>query len=250
LRRWVAEGYCRETEERSAENEGEMFFAKLVGLSIIQHPPLSATALFGGTRMTLCEVNSFFREYIISRRMEENLVCELDTSCNVTTQRTGRHLIIRKSWDRNKDVFGSIDFLRLRSMTVFGGWKSFFISKSMKLLRVLDLEDASGVKDEDLKNMVKLLSRLKFLSLRGCRDVYSLPSSLGDLRQLQTLDIRNTPIVSLPATITKLQKLQYIRAGTSSDTGEELSTPPRILLSRIRRRHSLVGVEVPEEFTS
>lgn len=241
VRRWVAEGYPKDSEDKSAEQNGEMFFMKLLGLSIIQHP--LQTTLFCDTRMTLYRVNGFIHEYIISRRVEENLVFDLDSSCILTTQRTGRHLVIRENWVRDKIVFESMDFSRLRSMTVFGRWKSFFISNSMKLLRVLDLEDASGVKDDDLKDIVKLLC-LKFLSLRGCRDVHSLPSSLVGLRQLQTLDIRNTPIVSLPATITNLQKLQYIRAGTSV-TGEEPSTP-RISLSRIHgSRHHVVGIEVP-----
>jgi len=52
-------------------------------------------------------------------------------------------------------VFASIDFSKLRSLTVFGEWRSFYVSEKMELLRVLDLEDASGVQDEDQEQMMK-----------------------------------------------------------------------------------------------
>uniref|UniRef100_A0ACD6AUV5 Uncharacterized protein n=1 Tax=Avena sativa TaxID=4498 RepID=A0ACD6AUV5_AVESA len=110
-----------------------------------------------------------------------------------------------------------MDLSRLRSLTVFGDWRSFFISSNanMRLLRVLDLEDTSGVRDGDIEKIGIHLPRLKFLSLRGCREVTRLPNSLGDMRQLQTLDIKNTSIVIIPPAIIKLQKLQYIRAGNT-----------------------------------
>jgi hypothetical protein len=102
-------------------------------------------------------------------------------------------------------------------MTVFNTvFRPFFVSDRMRVLRVLDLENARDVIDSDFKWIGKLPSRLKFLSLRGQRDISRLPDSGGALLQLQTLDIRDTSIVTLPPFITRLRKLQCIRAGTTT----------------------------------
>lgn len=208
LWRWIAEGYCRDTSGGTSEENGENFVSKLVNLSIIQQSPSKA----------LFQINGFFHEYIISRPMEDNLVFGLEGHCSLNSQRVGQHLTIRTSWDRDRVVYESIDFSRLRSLTVSGKWMPFFIASknvTMRLLRVLDLEDALGVTNDDLEQIAKLLPRLKFLSLRRCREITHLPNSLAGLRQLQTLDIRHTSIVMLPLVITRLQKLQYIRGGTT-----------------------------------
>ncbi|CAN6373044.1 unnamed protein product [Urochloa humidicola] len=250
--RWVAEGYSRNTVDNIAEESGEMLFSMLVSQSMIQPPPCTVMTHM---RMTKCHVSGFFHsfsEYIICQLEEVNKefafdVFKLKGKCHPSTRRTGRHLVIQSCWDRDRIVYDSIDFSRLRSLTVFGKWESFFVSESMKVLRVLDLEDASGVTDEDLEVIVKLLPRLKFLSLRGSGKICHLPSSLGELRQLETLDIRETSIVTLPSPITKLKKLQYIRAGATSPAEQ---IPSRSCTSRswfpiLRRSHQLVGVNVP-----
>ncbi|CAL4895594.1 unnamed protein product [Urochloa decumbens] len=228
VRRWIAEGYSRDSKQSTALENAEEFFSKLVKLCMIRM--LGSAILASSFSMPFCQVNGFFREYIISRSMEENLVFTLEGSCSMNSQRTGRHLAIGSTWDRDINVFKSIDVSRLRSLTVFGDWRSFFISENMRLLRVLDLEDASGVTEKDLEQIVKLLPRLKFLSLRGCRHIFRLPDSLSDLQQLQTLDIRDTFINMVPKSIIKLQKLQFICAGNAipldNDTGRVQILPP------------------------
>nr|UBY07566.1 NBS-LRR disease resistance protein [Dasypyrum villosum] len=241
VRRWIAEGYSKQSVERHAEENADNFFSELVELNIFQQVQRLAST---NTIQVYYQVNSFIREYI-SRQVEENLVYELSGDCAITTQSRGRHLIILRCWHRDRVVFERADFSRLWSLTVFGKWESFFISKSMKLLRVLDLENTFGVKDADLEKMVKLLHCLKFLSLRGCREVHHLPSSLGDLRQLQTLDVRHTSIVALPPGITKLYKLQYIRVGANLVSESTPSASSSSCLPEMCRRPHLAGAEAP-----
>ncbi|KAM0887041.1 hypothetical protein ACQ4PT_029327 [Festuca glaucescens] len=220
LRRWIAEGYSRDTSGGgTAEENGEKLFADLVESSIIQLT--QAPSSNDKVDDDVCQVNGFFHEYIISRPMEDNLVFALEGCCSINSQCAGQHLTIRNCWDGDEIVFKSIDFARLRSLTVSGAWRSFFISNdiNMELLRVLDLEDTdSGLTDPVLEQIGKQLPRLKFLSMRGCKDITRLPDSLGGLRQLQTLDIRHTKIAILPHSIIKLVKLQYVRAGTNHVT--------------------------------
>nr|XP_015624427.1 uncharacterized protein LOC107279995 [Oryza sativa Japonica Group] len=82
----------------------------------------------------------------------------------------------------------------------------------MRMLRILDLEGTSGLKDDDL-DQIGIFLHLSYLSLRGCADIYKLPNSLGNLWDIQVLDVSGTRIIKLPKTITKLKKLQYLCAG-------------------------------------
>uniref|UniRef100_A0A0D9XU28 NB-ARC domain-containing protein n=1 Tax=Leersia perrieri TaxID=77586 RepID=A0A0D9XU28_9ORYZ len=255
--RWVAEGYSKDSHNHTSEDNGEKFFSKLVELDMVKSPPESINTVFTETRMFLCQVNAFLHEYVISRPLEDNITLALEVftlkgHCHPTIQRRGRHLVIEESWDRNRIVYGCIDFSRLRSLTVFGKWESFFVCDSMKLLRVLDLEDASGVTDDDLEKMMKVLRRLMFLSLRGCRKISRLPRSLGNLRQLQTLDVRHTSIVTLPLATRKLQKLQYLRAGTAGSQWTMTSSrdmphsTSSVVVPWFLRHQTVAGVKVPK----
>ena len=131
-----------------------------------------------------CKLHDLTREICISKAMEENLVFRVEEGCSLNTQVTVRHLAISSGWEGDQSEFESIvDLSRIRSLTVFGKWRPFYISDKMRLLRVLDLESTSGLVDHHLEFVAKLL-HLKYLSLRGCKGIVHLPESLGNLKQL------------------------------------------------------------------
>jgi Leucine-rich repeat (LRR) protein len=210
VQRWTAEGYSREVRGKSAEAIADKYFMDLISRCMILPHQQSIHSRKG---IDACYVHDLIREIGIIKSMEENLVFRLEEGCSLNIQHTVRHLAISSNWEGTQnDLESIVDMSRVRSMTVFGKWKSFYISDKIRLLRVLDLEGTSGVFDHHLEDIVKLF-HLKYLSLRGCTPICHLPDSLGNLRQLQTLDVRGTQIVKLPHSIRKLRKLNCLCAG-------------------------------------
>ncbi|KAF8753090.1 hypothetical protein HU200_011744 [Digitaria exilis] len=210
IRRWTAEGYSKGIRGQSAEETASSYFMELVGRSMILP---SQRYIYISKGIDSCQVHYLMREIAISKSTEENLVFTLEEGCSLNPHGIVRHLAINSNWKGDKSKFESmVDLSRIRSLTVFGKWQPFFISKKMTLLRVLDLEGTSDLLDHDLEHIGKLL-HLVYLSLRGCEGIFHLPDSVGNLRQLQTLDVIATRIIKLPRTIIKLRKLRYIRSG-------------------------------------
>ncbi|KAL6658284.1 hypothetical protein ACP70R_003870 [Stipagrostis hirtigluma subsp. patula] len=208
VRRWVAEGFSRDMQHMIAEQVGDKHFDELLDRSMT----LASEGENHGN-IDSCVLHDLIREICISKAREENLVFTLEEGCSLGgTQGAIRHLTISSNWKRDKEMMQrTLDLSHVRSLTVFGEWRSFFISSKMRFLRVLDLEHTIGLRDHHLDQIGELL-HLRFLSLRGCQGIFELPSSLGNLRQLQTLDVRGTRLWALPTAVTKLQKLQYLHA--------------------------------------
>ncbi|CAM0943611.1 unnamed protein product [Alopecurus aequalis] len=207
--RWISEGYSCATHGKSAEEMGESYVQELINRSIIR-PSKTMPSSVGRTESF--QVNNLHRKISFSKAMEDNHGFVLGSTYN--SQDTGRHIGIISS-ESDKNNLDSMDLYHVRSLTVFGAWRSYFISSKMRLLRVLDLEGTSDLKDNDLKLIGNFL-HLRYLSLRGCVDICHLPESVGNLWDLQMLDIKGTNIRKLPNTVTKLKMLQYIRAGNVS----------------------------------
>uniref|UniRef100_A0A0D9Y0B8 NB-ARC domain-containing protein n=1 Tax=Leersia perrieri TaxID=77586 RepID=A0A0D9Y0B8_9ORYZ len=242
VRRWAAEGYSRDVCGKSVEEIADDYFSELIARSMII-PTQRSTYRSRG--IGSCQVHDLMRDIAISKSKEENLVLRFDGDHTLHNQGTFRHLAItNSSSDRvGVDLEAIVDMSRIRSLTVFGEWRSSFISDKMRLLRVLDLEDTKNLCYHHIKHIGRLL-HLRYLSLRGCEYVTFLPDSLGKLRQLETLDIQDTLIVRLPRTIINLRKLNYLRAGQGAMRLDYNGVVAPRGLRRLTALHTLSVVDI------
>uniref|UniRef100_A0A453MSU8 Uncharacterized protein n=2 Tax=Aegilops tauschii TaxID=37682 RepID=A0A453MSU8_AEGTS len=220
VRRWIAEGYSRDMHGMTAIELCQRYFDELMDRSMI----LPGDGIDQYNRKNnSCQLHDMIREICISKAREENLVFTLEEGCCLSdTQGAIHNLVIGSNCKRDKDVLESmLDLSHVRSLTVFGQWRSFFISDSMRFLRVLDLEDTLELRNCHL-DKIGQLRHLKYLSVRGCSRISCLPNSLGNLSHLETLDVRGTRLNELPKTFTNLQQLQHLR-------GDSLFFMPQVL---------------------
>uniref|UniRef100_A0A8I7BHV8 NB-ARC domain-containing protein n=2 Tax=Hordeum vulgare subsp. vulgare TaxID=112509 RepID=A0A8I7BHV8_HORVV len=223
--RWIAEGYSWD------KSIADKYFIELIERSMILPTQQS---ILSRQVFDSCQLHDLIRDISIAKSMEENLVFRLEEGCNSNTRGTVRHLSISSNWEGDeRELENTVELSRIRSLTVFGNWRPFYISEKMRFLRVLDLESTEGLADHHLEHIGKHI-HLRYLSLRRCEGVFYLPNSVGDLRQLETLDIKFTRIFMLPETITKLSKLCFLHAGNVFCDQEEWPAPPCCISAPIR----------------
>ncbi|XBI78840.1 hypothetical protein VPH35_088458 [Triticum aestivum] len=157
-----------------------------------------------------CRVHDLVLQIILPKSIEENRLFIMDKHCNEAPQSNVCQLVVARR-KRHEEKMANINLSRLRSLTVFGECPESLITQKLRFLRVLDLEDTIGLKNEDLKD-IRQLPHLRNLGLRGT-DISKLPSSLENLRFLETLDVKDTKVTQLPAGIINLENLCYLRGG-------------------------------------
>ncbi|CAL4897754.1 unnamed protein product [Urochloa decumbens] len=211
VRRWAVEGYSAEARDKSCMEIADGYFEELIGRSMVLPTQESITSK---QKADSCKLHDLIRDISISMSTKENLVFRLEEGCSSIAHGKVCHLAISSNWKGDEGEFQSIVELScIRSLTVFGKWKSYYISDKMRFLQVLDLEGTEDLANHCLEHIGKLL-HLRYLSLRRCYGIFWLPDSVGNLSELEVLDIKWTGIQVPPKTIVRLRKLRYLHAGS------------------------------------
>ncbi|MCD7466139.1 hypothetical protein HAX54_002545 [Datura stramonium] len=196
---WMAEGFVPRGEERM-EDVAEGFLNELIRRSLVQ-----VAETFGG-KVTECRIHDLLRDLAVKKALEVNFFDIYDPRNHSISSLCLRHAIHDQA-----ERYLSLDLsnLKLRSIMFFDrdlcklGLISF--RNEFQHIYVLHLEIPYGIK---LPNAIGCLYHLKFLSLTGIRE---LPSSIGNLKNLQTLHANDCErFCQLPPETADLINLRYL----------------------------------------
>jgi len=214
VHRWIAEGFVKARDVVNVEDVGNSYFNDLVNRSMIQPSGVNIEGL-----VKKCRIHDIMRDIMVSVSREQNFV--LLTKDNVTTveEEHIRHV----AFHGNKFSEICLDWSSVRSISVFGDRPMepafSFCSPQLRMLRVLDLEDVKfRLTQKDVKN-IGLLHHMKYLNIAGGSYNFALLRSIGKLRCLQTLDMREANIAALTTAITELRNLRSLRCSKRLDYG-------------------------------
>ncbi|MCH92179.1 NBS-containing resistance-like protein, partial [Trifolium medium] len=171
-RLWIAEGFVKSDERRTPEQVAEEYLSELIQRSLVQ---VSNVGFEG--KVKTCQVHDLLREVIIRKMKDLSFShCVHEDSVSLSVGKN-RRLSIATS---PNNVLKSTDISHVRAIHVFGKHGS--------------LEHFLGT----------LCSQSRTLK--------ALPKSVGELLNLETLDLRNTLVREIPREINKLTKLRHLLA--------------------------------------
>ncbi|KAF2908265.1 disease resistance protein Pik-2-like isoform X2 [Oryza sativa Japonica Group] len=228
---WLAEGFITDETRlagTSLQEIGESYFSELINRSLIQ--PMDTYFQYEDGKVHECRVHDMVLELINQLSAEEDFVTtylsdgQQAGKCTCTTQKKKK--IHRLSLHNSNKSYASPEareqLSKVRSLTIFGKVDSIPPLSSFHVLRVLQIEDCSGMGKNHFSDLGKL-RLLRFMRL-GCYSATELPESIGKLESLETLDIRGarsrtpyysfkSPKVVFPMSFVKLRKLLRLFAG-------------------------------------
>ncbi|KAM3215306.1 hypothetical protein ACQJBY_067350 [Aegilops geniculata] len=212
---------CEETRgEVSLWETGEMYFNELIMRRLIQ--PVYG---YDDDHAVGCTIHGVILDFVKSLSTKGNFIAFgadpssglfLDTvrrfslDCYDDQVRTLASTQKHLSKVRSLTVLGDIEAIAGRSaLTVSGKIEGISILPSFKLIRVLDLQDTDNLTSRHLEGIGGLIL-LRHLGVAGTA-IDKLPEEIGELEQLETLDLRQMERLKiLPASIAKQRRLAHL----------------------------------------
>ncbi|GJN00018.1 hypothetical protein PR202_ga17165 [Eleusine coracana subsp. coracana] len=197
--RWIAEGFVRARDGVNIEDVGNSHFNELINRSMIQPSKVNVEGL-----VKSCRVHDIMRDITVSISKEENFVLLAKDNTSTLIEEKLRHV----AFHGGKCSEICLDWSCVRSISIFGnrpmGSIPSFCSPQLRMLRVLDLKGAEfRIRQKDANN-IGLLHHLKYMNIAGASNIFAVSRSIGKLRFLQSLDMREANISAVTPDITEM----------------------------------------------
>ncbi|CDP11633.1 unnamed protein product [Coffea canephora] len=199
---WAAEGIMQKRDAENLEEIAAYDLEQLFSRNMVQVAEMTVDE-----RIKSCRVHDLLRELAIRKAEDENFFQIHDTRYDKISRYLAVHIL-----PRDKNYFWT-STPPLRSLLFFNvrfDREDISLSfKSFRKLRILDLENVKM--PYNLPKEIGEVRLLRYLSLLET-SISRLPHSVGCLRCLQTLDIRNLHPVIVSNFIWKLESLRHLYA--------------------------------------
>ncbi|XP_073259817.1 putative disease resistance protein RGA3 [Populus alba] len=210
VKMWMAQGYLKETSGGDMELVGEQYFQVLAGSSFFRD---FETDKFEGMKFEMHDIVHDFAQYMTKNECLTVDASKLGEATMETSIERVRHLSMMLSEETSFPV--SIRKAKgLRSLLIDARDPSLGAAlpdlfKQLTCIRSLNLARSSI---KEIPNEVGELMHLRHLNLASCMVLESLPETMCDLCNLQSLDVtRCRSLKQLPKAIGKLIKLRHLQ---------------------------------------
>jgi hypothetical protein len=210
VKMWMAQGYLKETPSRDMELVGEEYFQVLATRSFFQDLKKYDR---DDIRFKMHDIVHDFAHYMTKNECLTMDVNNLREPTTETSCERVRYLSMELSEETS--FLGSICKAKgLRSLLIDcrDPWLGAALPDVFKQLTCIRSLNLSWSSIKEIPNEVGKLIHLRHLNLASCRKLESLPETMCDLCNLQSLDVTCCrSLKELPKAIGKLIKLRHLR---------------------------------------
>ncbi|CAM0878420.1 unnamed protein product [Alopecurus aequalis] len=234
LKQWVAEGFVSTNGRLDAEDVAENYFVALINMCMIQPGKID----YYTNEVLSCRVHDIILDLMRSKSSQMNFIHVIDGFKDVSGPRGEiRRALVQYNVEDDSGIIETIEgsLSHVRSLLLSRCWFLPDFQKC-KYVRVLHLEEISSTeKTVDLTgiNSLFLLRYLKFQCwIPSCK--LKLPDKIGQLQQLETINLQGCVVKNYPSDIVTLPRLLHL----------SYSGHPGIMLpygiERLKSLHTLV----------
>ncbi|EEC78864.1 hypothetical protein OsI_19218 [Oryza sativa Indica Group] len=203
--RWIAEGFITANGRQNLEEIAEYYFNELINRSMI----IPVSIQYDG-RVDACRVHDVIFYLIISKSAEENFITVFGYQNHAFGPQDKIRRLVHYHGQEEIMVMSDMNVLNVRSLTTYGSTENVLPISDFQALRTISIECNDQLENHHLNGIQKLF-RLKYLRLNRV-SISKLPEQIGELQQLETIDLTQTMIKELPKSIVKLKRLLFLLA--------------------------------------